>query len=337
MIKKAVILLFIIIFFLTGFGVYHYLTMQHWLHEGKGAGTAEIAVLIPQGCSVRGALHILVENQLVSNSPYIRLVGKIGESVPDVRSGEYLFKDSQSPVDMLKAMRQGKVRTYAFTIPEGYSTKDIGQTLEKLGFGSLKELESLSKDDSFLSSLEIPWLEGYLFPDTYRVPRNAGLKAIVRMMVKNLRKQVGQEIEQQAKQRGLTIEKTLIIASIAEKESGSPAEYPIVSSVIHNRLKRKMLLQMDPTVIYGIPDFNGNLTRRHLRTDHPWNTYVRTGLPPTPICNPGLGAIRAAVNPAKTSYLYFVSMNNGSHKFTSTLREHNKAVQLYQVRRKVGP
>jgi len=320
-----------------GFGYYHYQSMQQWLHTPHKADTQPVTIQLPKGSSVRGTLYFLEKQGLVAPSPYIRFVGKVGESVPAVQAGEYELSPALSPLSMLKLLAAGKVKTYSFTIPEGYTVNEVAAVLEAESFAKQSDIFELAKNKAFLKKLGITQLEGYLYPSTYQVPKGQNAKQIITMMVKTFQKQFTDRFKDDAKRKGLTLEQILIMASIIEKEAGSPKEYPLVGSVIHNRMKKGMMLQMDPTVIYGVKNFNGNLTRRHLKTDHPWNTYTRYGLPATPICNPGTGAIKGAIYPASTNYLYFVSMNNGEHIFTSTLRDHNNAVHKYQVLRRVGP
>jgi UPF0755 protein len=175
-------------------------------------------------------------------------------------------------------------------------------------------------------------LEGYLFPDTYLIPRRITPEPLVQLMLRRFHDRLTPEIKRAAKQNGMTLHQIVILASIIEKETGNVAERRRISGVFHNRLKRGMRLQSDPTVIYGIPDFNGNLTREHLNTKTPYNTYAIDGLPKGPIANPGIASIRAAAFPEETDDLYFVSKNDGTHVFSSTLREHNRAVRRYQKR-----
>ncbi len=319
-----------------GYILNEYQSMQSWLITPKGEG-AEVTVDLPPGTSVRGALKILVAKNLIVDSSYIRYVGKVGESVAAVQAGEYVLSPKQSPLDLLRAMAQGKVKSYSFTIPEGLRIDEIAVSLQEQGIVTAAEFLRAVSDPKLLQQRNVKSLEGYLFPDTYTIKKGINADQIVRLMLDNFDKQVTPELLKQAERKGMTPYQMLVAASIIEKESGGPEEYPLVGSVIHNRLRLGMLLQMDPTVIYGVKNFDGNLTRKHLQTDHPWNTYTRKGLPPTPICNPGLGAIKGAANPPQTKYLYFVSMNNGHHTFSKSLAEHARAVRKYQVQGKVGP
>lgn len=316
---------------------HHQRAMLTWLATPLDPGGEARLVNIEAGTSVRGALALLVREGLVADAPYVRFVGRVGPPVAGVKVGEYELSPALSPLELLDMLAQGRVKTYGFTIPEGFTVVDVARRLEATGFAAPGEVEALAKDRAFLAELGIPQFEGYLFPSTYQVAKPFDTREILRHMVATLRRSYDSDLRRKADEKGYDLNQVLIMASIVEKESGGPEEYPLVSSVIHNRLARNMRLQMDPTVIYGIANFNGNLTRRDLERDHPWNTYTRAGLPPTPICNPGIGAIRATLFPETTDYLYFVSMNNGRHVFSRTLAEHNRAVQKYQVQGHVGP
>jgi UPF0755 protein len=182
--------------------------------------------------------------------------------------------------------------------------------------------------------IEADTLEGYLFPDTYYFPRGLDSATIIATMVKQFRAAFKPAWEQQAEALGMTVHEVVTLASIIEKETGAPEERPLIASVFHNRLKKGMRLETDPTVIYGIPDFDGNIKRRHLETYTPYNTYKIKGLPPGPIASPGALALEAALYPAQSEFLYFVSKKDGTHQFSRTIKEHNAAVRKYQLRKR---
>ena len=190
---------------------------------------------------------------------------------------------------------------------------------------------SLANDPALLEQYGVtgPSLEGYLYPDTYHLARGISASTAIDTMV-NRFWEVVSPLRKRAEDVGMKMEDVIILASIVEKETGLAEERPTIASVFLNRLKRGMRLESDPTVIYGLKDFDGNLTREDLMKATHYNTYIIRGLPPGPIANPGLEAIKAVLFPAKTDYLYFVSKNDGSHHFSRTLSEHNKAVQIYQ-------
>jgi len=227
------------------------------------------------------------------------------------------------------------VKQYPFTVPEGLTCAEIAARFAAAGFGTAAEFHAACVDPELLArvGLEQGDLEGYLFPETYQWHRGMTAHALVARMVAAMEAVWTPERSQAAQALNLTRHQALTLASIIEKETGDTAERAMISGVFHNRLRRGMRLQSDPTVIYGVTPFDGNLTRAHLETDTPYNTYTRAGLPPGPIANPGLASIDAALHPADTEALYFVSRNDGSHQFSATVEEHNRAVDRYQRRR----
>jgi UPF0755 protein len=231
------------------------------------------------------------------------------------------------------------VKHHLVTIPEGFTLSQIAQLLENLNLVEKKGFLQKTSSPAFIDALDLSQtagatLEGYLFPDTYHVLREMDPEDVIRMMVHRFRKVFGPDFSQGASELGIPERDVVILASIIEKETSLPEEKPLISAVFHNRLKKKFPLQSDPTVIYGIRNFNGNLTKEDLLRPTPYNTYLQAGLPPTPICNPGRDSLRAAVRPAPVPYLYFVSKNDGSHYFSSDIEEHNRAVWKYQKTRR---
>jgi len=238
------------------------------------------------------------------------------------------------PADILSKLLTGRVLLHTVTIPEGYTVNQIADALEERQITSRAELLRLASDKAFIKTLGIgaEAVEGYLFPDTYRFAKGTPAKDVIRTMVEQLDHIMTEEWQAKAKDMNLTVHQVLTLASVIEKETGSRDERPHISSVFHNRLKKRIPLQSDPTVIYGLPNFDGNLRKRDLSHASPYNTYRWAGLPPGPIANPGAESIRAALYPATSKYLYFVSRNDGTHHFSATLMEHNRAVEKYQKR-----
>ena len=221
---------------------------------------------------------------------------------------------------------------HEFTIPEGYTIKQIAERLDKLGLAEAEELVRLAEDPEFCRQLgvESSMLEGFLFPDTYKVAKGLSTEELLRIMVDRMRI-VWADESSSSTVGDRSINNIITIASIIEKEALFDSEKPLVASVIYNRLEKNIPLQCDVTIRYPLDNYGVHLTYDDLEMDSPYNTYLYKGIPPTPICSPGLLAIRAALNPAETDYLYFVAMNNGHHKFSPTLKEHNKAVYKYQI------
>lgn len=265
----------------------------------------------------------------------LKLLAHLSDQGGLIQSGTYRFVDPATPRQVLERLVSGDVEEVSLTIPEGFTLQQVIDRISALGYGDREQLQQLAREPDFLRQLGIEGksLEGYLFPETYRFTPGIDEVALLKMMVQQFRRRVGQQLLDKAKARHLDLRQLVILASIIEKETGLAGEMPLISSVFHNRLRRHIPLQSDPTVIYGIHGFNGNLTRKDLETPTPYNTYLHRGLPPGPIANPGLAALQAAAQPAQSNYLYFVARGDGSHQFSATLREHNRAVRRFQLHR----
>lgn len=298
------------------------------------AGKEQI-IIVKGGMSLKQVAGELERKEIISNRTIFRLCAKILGYGRNIKAGEYRLSSRMSPVTILEKLTKGEMITYPVTIPEGFTKEKIADLLDKKKLVNRREFLSLTDNSDLLKPYNIssPSLEGYLYPDTYQFVRGTPASVAVETMVKRFL-QVTEEVRKEAEKMGM--EKVIILASIVEKETANPAERPIIASVFLNRLKRRMRLDSDPTVIYGIKDFNGNLTRKDLARATPYNTYIIRGLPPGPIANPGFKSIEAVLHPARTDYLYFVSKNNGSHYFSRTLSEHNRAVRIYQKRKRRG-
>ena len=242
-----------------------------------------------------------------------------------------------APITILEKLRKGVVVLHAVTIPEGFTMEQIGDLLAAKGLVQKEVFLRLANNPRALGAYGVTAsnLEGYLFPDTYHFSRGLNPSTLIDAMVKRFWQMVG-PFRERADAIGLSMGEVVILASIVEKETGEPTERPTIASVFLNRLSRGMRLESDPTVIYGLKDFDGNLRKNDLTKETPYNTYVIKGLPPGPIASPGLDAIKAILYPAQTDYLYFVSKNDGSHYFSKTLAEHNRAVGIYQKKKGSG-
>jgi UPF0755 protein len=240
-----------------------------------------------------------------------------------------------TPAQILDILVQGRSILYRLTIPEGYTIDQIAHEIARQGLGTAEEIQKLATDPLVAQSyaIDAQTLEGYLFPDTYYFPKDVEPRKIIKKMVERFKAQFQPVWEQRAKALSFSVHQIVTLASIIEKETGAPSERPIIASVFHNRLKKKMRLESDPTVIYGIPNFDGNIKRQHLQTRTPYNTYKIRGLPPGPIANPGSASIEAALYPDQTDFLYFVARKDGSHQFSTNINDHNRAVRKYQLRR----
>ena len=283
--------------------------------------------------SVTQDLHA---KRLITRPDRFKLVARMKGFDKKIRAGEYDLSAAMSPRQILQKLVSGKVRLYRLTIPEGHTLQQIAQVAEKARLCSAADFTAAAADPSLVAALGIPVknLEGYLYPDTYFFPKGTSATEIVRAMIRRFETVFKPEWKARAAALKMSRHAFVTLASIIEKETGAAFERPLISSVFHNRLKRNMRLQTDPTVIYGIPNFNGNLTRRDLAAPTPYNTYVIRGLPPGPIASPGAKALEAALYPADTDFLYFVSKKDTTHQFSTNIRDHNAAVRRYQLRRR---
>lgn len=289
-------------------------------------------VKVERGEPFSSVVRKLKEKEAISNAKLFSLWARLSAVDKKIHWGLYRFELPLAPQEILNRMVLGKGVFYRMTIPEGLTLKEIAEQLQKGEIAKKDQFLAEAKSPELLSllGLEGKGIEGYLFPDTYYFTPLITEREILMTMAEKFRGIFSPMMEQQAKEMGLNLHEVVTLASLIEKETGIEAERPLVSAVFHNRLKSKIPLQSDPTVIYGLKHFSGNLTRKDLRTHGPYNTYLIQGLPPGPICSPGLSSLMAALHPAPVPYLYFVSKNDGSHLFSVSLEEHNKAVKLYQ-------
>ncbi|MDR4479057.1 MAG: endolytic transglycosylase MltG [Nitrospira sp.] len=311
-----------------------YLVLR-WAHSPVASGIPKPPshiVLIPEGSTFQQVANILQNEQLIRSRAAFLLLGKTRENDRKIRPGEYELDGGMSPREILGKLLAGRVVLHPVTIPEGYSLVQIADVLGAQQVTDTKEFTKLVRDRAFITTLgiEADSLEGYLFPETYSFARGTKAKEVIKTLVDGLRRVWGADLQEQAARMKLSLHQVLTLASVIEKETGSKDERDLIAAVFHNRLRKKIPLQSDPTVIYGLPDFDGNIHKRDLSIMSPYNTYRVQGLPPGPIASPGIHSLRAALFPAQTSYLYFVSRNDGTHQFSSTLEEHNQAVEKYQ-------
>lgn len=299
--------------------------------------SAEQLFVIEPGMGRKAIVRKLVQEGIVKQSLPLLVYMTVQPAKANLQAGEYLFDSPITPIQVLEKINRGQVATLQLTIPEGYDRFDIVETLIAGQIGDREELEKAVKDTSLIADLdpEAKDLEGYLFPDTYTYTHRTDAQQFVALMVKRYKQILTPERRKRAEELGMTLRQVLILASLIEREAKHDEERPLVSSVFHNRLKKGMKLDCDPTFIYaakleGVWDKNVN-NPSHRRRNSPYNTYAYPGLPPGPIASPGIKSIDAALNPASADYIYFVvNSADGHHKFSSTENEHLKAVAQYR-------
>ena len=293
-------------------------------------------VMVNAGDSVGSIGGSLARAGVVRDARSFQIAARLKRAEKRLQVGEYRFDRAATAFDVVDRIARGDVFVRPITFPEGRTAAEMSAIYEERGFGAASEFLTAARDASPARAFDAAArdLEGYLFPSTYRLPRNTTAAALVRLMVQSFEKALDPALRAAAAARELSIREAVTLASLVEEEAQKPDERPLISAVYHNRLRIGMPLQCDATVVYALQRagrWNGNITRADLSMDSPYNTYQRRGLPPGPIANPGRASLEAAVNPAGVAYLYYVSRNDGSHAFATTLDEHNRNVQQYQV------
>jgi len=320
--------------FLTFGGIHLYVSFHPKARFGYREGVPR-TVEIPARTPAREVAARLQAEGIIPNQWLFLTLATLRGTTDVLKAGEYQFTADMGVLDVLGAMEEGRVILHRVTIPEGATTREIAALLHQEGLADRDRFLALVSDPGFASQVdpEATMLEGYLFPDTYYFTKGLREETIIEKMVARFFRAFPIEEEIRARRLGMTRYEIVTLASIVEREAVTEEEKPIIAAVFHNRLKRKMLLQADPTVLYGRgKSLSPRITYADLRSSrNPYNTYVHPGLPPGPIANPGASALRAVLYPADVGYLYFVSKNNGTHYFSKSFAEHNRAVRRYQL------
>lgn len=297
----------------------------------------KLAVAIPAGTSLDSASRLLATKGVIKYPWLLKSLFYYNRSQGKMKAGEYVFDRAMTPYQVYEKLLRGEQQYLVLTIPEGTNTLDLPAILAKKGIKP-QDVQAAMKSPLVLAQLQsidpgIHSCEGFLFPETYFLTKTDDAQKILLVMIGQFKKKFLPQIKTRANELGMSVVNIVTLASLIEKETGQGSERRLISGVFHNRLKHSMLLQCDPTVIYALRlnnQYKGFISRADLQKPSPYNTYVSAGLPPGPICNPGEAAILAAMNPETTDKLYFVSKNDGTHYFSATLQEHNRAVQQYQ-------
>jgi len=299
------------------------------------APDGEPLIIIQAGTPLQRIAERLEKSGVIGSARYFTLLARWQGKATQVQAGEYLFVEPALPDEVLHRLVVGDVRMVRITLPEGLTLRETAQRIADFGLCSLDKALDAIANPELLKRHAVPAanLEGYLFPETYTLRSKMTVEELVEAMLVEGEARLQADMLDAAKGLGLDRHQLVTLASIIQKEAGNNSEMPLISAVFHNRLRAGIPLQADPTVIYGVPDFDGNLTRKHLATPTPYNTYQRRGLPAGPIANPGEAALHAAAWPADVGYLYFVARGDGTHEFNTTLAQHNRAVRRYQLGR----
>jgi len=331
--KKTIVIIitgiFIIILagFITGAGFF-------FTRPVKDIGEDQV-ITLKEGMSLKEISINLEQRGLIRSKMAFMVWARIMGYSRKIKAGEYRLNPSMAAIKVMEILTKGVIITHPITIPEGFSIQQIAEVLSEQDLALKDEFiaYALKNDSPSIYGIKAPSLEGYLYPDTYFFAKGQTVTSIIDVMI-NRFKEIASHLNEKIQESGMSLNEVVTLASIIEKETGKAEERPLIASVFLNRLRKRMRLESDPTVIYGIKDFSGNLKRKDLSTLTPYNTYLIRGLPPGPIASPGSESIKAVLYPDKTDFLYFVSKNDGSHYFSKTLTEHNRAVYRYQKRKR---
>lgn len=295
-----------------------------------GNGSQVLDVSFPQGSGIRRLAEELKAGGIIRSSWHFRLVARLRGQVRQLKAGDYRFNDAMTPGVILRKVVDGDVDYRRFSLPEGYSIYQAAELLEQKGYFKREAFLGACRSPGYTARLGgVDSVEGYLFPATYDLPLTGTPEQLIGRMLEHFDKKFAGLPQEAVTGSGLTRHQLVTLASLIEKEAVVSGEKPLISSVFHNRLRIGMPLQSDPTAVYGVRAFSGKVTREDIERKSPYNTYLIKGLPPGPIGNPGLDALQAALNPGETPYLYFVARQDGTHQFSRTLEEHNRAVVRY--------
>jgi UPF0755 protein len=288
---------------------------------------------VPKGATFRQAVEILRSQKLIRDKRIFLVTGRLTGVDRRIRAGFYSLWTGMNPLEILKVLRKGKIIEYEVKVLEGDSLMEITSAFAKTGMISQEEFMELARDSDFLATYNIkaPSIEGYIYPDTYFIPKGMKAEEVLDIMISKMREKLTDKFNARTQELGMTENLVLTLASIIEKEAVIDSERVLISAVYHNRLRKNMLLQADPTAIYGVKSSKERITLSDLKRKTPYNTYVNKGLPPGPIASPSIKSITAALYPANVPYIYFVAQDDRSHRFSETAAQHTEAVKRYRM------
>lgn len=337
---KSAVLISIIVFFVAVTGGSYFL-WTGFINSPASTDRTEVVYEVRPGLTLTRVARDLEAKGIVSRANWFLLLARMRGQQNSMKVGEYLLSMNMKPAEVLEMITSGRSLGRAFTVSEGLNIFEIADLYGKSGFGLRDEFWKLVNDPEFASLVlgeRVSSLEGYLYPETYQITKYTDTRSVVRAMVARFLDVYLRDVQPLAVNSGLSRHQIVTLASIIEKETGAPEERARISSVFHNRLKKGMLLQTDPTVLYGKAKLAGmfevKISKKDLSDPTEYNTYVIKGLPPGPIANPGRAALLASLQPESTDYLFFVSQNDGTHIFSHNYEDHHKAVLRFQVNRK---
>ena len=344
--RRLSIALFCLLLFAAGAAMFAWHELLARI-EAPHAGIPDggVFVDVERGDSIARIASRLAAAGVVADEWLFRFAVRRSGRDRELQAGEYFFDVPLSPLAAVTKIADGRVHLRPITFPEGLTLAEMAAVVEAKGFSSAAAFAAAASRPALIADLDSDAtdLEGYLFPETYSLPRHATAGDLVAAMVAQFRSVFDEGLRARATERGLSVREAVTLASVIQREAGNGAEHALVSAVFNNRLRIGMPLQSDPTIIYALEragEYDGNLTRSNMQVDSPYNTYRYGGLPPGPISAPGRDVLLAALEPADATYLYFVSRNDGTHAFADTLREHNRNVREFQVeyfrRRRAG-
>ncbi len=333
--SRTFILVSLVLLLFAGAFVYVFNDILQYGSAPASSEQTEIFLDIGPGQHFNVTSELLCKKGLIQHPLKFKILARIKSADKKIRAGEYRLSAAMPPNEILEIITSGKVFLRRLTVPEGSDLSQIAAAVARSGLGTETDFLHAATDPALVreKGIDAQTFEGYLFPDTYFFPKGVKPEKIIAAMVKRFHDIFSPEWEKQAQSLNFSVHQMVTIASVIEKETGAAEERPLIASVFHNRLKKGMRLESDPTVIYGIKDFDGNITRKHLETLTPYNTYKISGLPPGPIASPGQKSLEAALYPADSDFLFFVSKNDHRHQFSTNLTDHSRAVQKYQLSR----
>jgi UPF0755 protein len=300
----------------------------HAAYGDRSAPPTETRAVIPQGSSFSEIADQLAASDVIHNVAVFRLLAKMRGQENDVRAGEYRFVPHETEDEVLRALHTGGAQVAVWvTVPEGYTAAQIAGRLQESGVGPADAFaRTFSNQSIVVAGTRTKNLEGFLFPSTYLVPVGATATQVANEMTGEFFHQLPGDAAARSRKLHVTVPQAVTVASLVEREAKVEPDRPLIAGVIYNRLRLKMPLEVDATIEYALPEHKRELSYSDLKIDSPFNTYMRTGLPPTPIANPGRPSMEAALHPSKTDFLYYVYCGNGRHVFSKTLDQHQANV-----------